>query len=58
MRTIRVDTTDDEDPIAHQDADFVLMTGTLKRILQDLTKQLGGYAPVSHQPTKPAKPGR
>lgn len=50
-----VDTTDDEDPIAHQDADFVLMTGTLKRILQDLTKQLGGYAPVSHQPTKPAK---
>jgi recombination associated protein RdgC len=45
-----VDTTDDEDPIARQDADFVLMTGTLKRILQDLSKELGAYAAVSKQP--------
>ncbi len=44
-----VDTTDDEDPIARQDADFVLMSGTLKRILQDLSKELGAYAAVSKQ---------
>jgi recombination associated protein RdgC len=44
-----VDTIDDEDPIARQDADFVLMTGTLKRILQDLSKELGVYAAVSKQ---------
>jgi recombination associated protein RdgC len=50
------DTTDEEDPIARQDADFVLMTGTLKRILQDLTSQLGGYAAVSKQPEN--KPGK
>ncbi|MDZ4728374.1 MAG: recombination-associated protein RdgC [Xanthomonadales bacterium] len=44
-----VDTTDDEDPIARQDADFILMTGSLKRILQDLSKELGAYAAVSKQ---------
>lgn len=42
-----VDQTDDEDPIARQDAAFVLFTGTLKRLLEDLAKQLGGYAAVS-----------
>lgn len=42
-----VDSTDDEDPIARQDADFVLMSGTLKRILQDLARELGGYSAVS-----------
>lgn len=52
------DTTDDanndEDPLARLDADFVLLTGTLKRILQDLTKALGAYAPVTKQNEKKA----
>ncbi len=42
-----IDRTDDEDPLARQDANFVLLTGTLKRILADLAKELGGYAAVS-----------
>ena len=45
-----VDTTDKENPVARLDADFVLMTGALKRLLQDLAKQLGGYAAVSKHP--------
>jgi len=40
------DSTDEEDPQARQDADFVLFTGTLRRILEDLRKQLGSYAAV------------
>jgi recombination associated protein RdgC len=42
-----VDTTDDEDPLARQDANFVLLTGTLKRLLADLAKELDGYAAVA-----------
>ena len=33
-----------EDPLARLDADFVLLTGTLRRLLQDLKRLLGGYA--------------
>jgi len=33
-----------EDPQAKQDADFVLLTGTVRRLLEDLKKLLGGYA--------------
>ena len=32
------------DPLARQDAEFVLITGTLRHLLGDLKKQLGGYA--------------
>jgi recombination associated protein RdgC len=39
-----VDTLDDEDPVARQDADFVLLTGTLRQIVEALKKRLGGYA--------------
>ena len=39
-----VDSTDAEDPIARQDADFVLMTGALRQLVAALRKQLGGYA--------------
>ena len=44
-----VDTTDDEDPLARQDADFVLLTGTMKRMLQGLARELGAFAPVTKQ---------
>ena len=33
-----------EDPQAKQDADFVLLTGTIRRLLEDLKQLLGGYA--------------
>jgi DNA recombination-dependent growth factor C len=39
-----VDTPDDEDPIARQDAEFVLLTGTLQRLLKDLVSELGPYS--------------
>ncbi len=39
-----IDKTDDEDPLARQDTNFVLTTGTLKRLLKDLQKELGGFA--------------
>lgn len=35
---------DHGDPLARQDAEFVLITGTLRRLLIDLKKQLGSYA--------------
>lgn len=39
------DAADDEsDPVARADAEFVLLTGTLRRLLHDLKKQLGGLA--------------
>jgi recombination associated protein RdgC len=44
-----VDTPDDEDPLARQDADFVLLTGTMKRMLQGLARELGAFAPVTKQ---------
>lgn len=37
-----VDTTDDEEPQVRLDADFVLLSGTIRRLLEDLAKQLGG----------------
>jgi recombination associated protein RdgC len=37
---------DDEEPLARLDANFVLLTGTMKRLLADLAKELKGYAPV------------
>jgi len=33
-----------KDPLARQDAEFVLITGTLRNLLGDLRKQLGGFA--------------
>jgi len=33
-----------EDPQAKQDADFVLLTGAVRRLVEDLKKLLGGYA--------------
>jgi len=33
-----------EDPMAKMDADFVLLTGAVRRLVEDLKKLLGGYA--------------
>ncbi|MGB7452806.1 MAG: recombination-associated protein RdgC [Lysobacterales bacterium] len=33
-----------EDPLAKMDADFVLLTGAVRRLVEDLKKLLGGYA--------------
>lgn len=38
------DNHQDNDPLARMDAEFVLMTGTLRLMLTDLKKLLGGYA--------------
>ena len=38
------DGEDHGDPLARQDAEFVLITGTLRNLLRDLQKQLGGFA--------------
>jgi recombination associated protein RdgC len=38
------DSDDDNDPIARLDAEFVLITGTLRMLLGDLKKLLGGFA--------------
>lgn len=40
------DVTDDEDPMARLDADFVLLTGAIRRLIEDLKKALGGYSSV------------
>jgi len=37
------ETDDDPDPVARADAEFVLITGTLRRLVADLKKNLGGY---------------
>ena len=39
-----VDNFDSEDPLARLDADFVLLTGAVRRLTEDLKKLLGGYA--------------
>ena len=39
-----VDNPDDEHPMARLDADFVLLTGAVRRLVEDLKKLLGGYA--------------
>jgi len=38
------DSDDHNDPLARLDAEFVLITGTLRRLLDDLRKLLGGFA--------------
>ncbi len=38
------DGQDDTDPLARLDAEFVLMAGTVRRLLEDLKKLLGGFA--------------
>ena len=38
------DNEDHGDPLARQDAEFALITGTLRRLLGELKKQLGGFA--------------
>lgn len=38
------DNDDHNDPLARQDAEFALITGTLRNLLGDLKKQLGGFA--------------
>lgn len=37
------ETKDEQDPLARFDAEFVLLTGTLRRLLAELKKLLGGY---------------
>jgi recombination associated protein RdgC len=37
------DSVDHQDPLARMDAEFVLITGTIRRLLGDLRKLLGGY---------------
>ncbi len=44
IRGDAIDNFDDEDPMARLDADFVLLAGTIRRLLEDLRKLLGGYA--------------
>ena len=34
----------DGEPLARLDAEFVLITGTLRKLLDDLKKSLGGFA--------------
>ena len=38
------DNDDHNDPLARQDAEFVLITGTLRLLIDDLRKLLGGFA--------------
>lgn len=38
------DSDDEQDPLARFDAEFVLLTGTLRAMLKDLRKHLGGFA--------------
>ena len=38
------DIEDHKDPLARLDAEFVLITGTLRNLLGDLKKLLGGFA--------------
>ncbi len=37
------DVPDDEDPLARQDSEFVLLTGIVRRLLEDLSRELGGH---------------
>ena len=39
-----VDNWGNEDPMAKLDADFVLLTGAVRRLIEDLKKLLGGFA--------------
>jgi len=40
----KVDDWGNEDPLAKLDADFVLLTGAVRRLVEDLKKLLGGFA--------------
>ena len=47
VKFIEGDAVDDwgsEDPLAKLDADFVLLTGAVRRLMEDLKKLLGGFA--------------
>lgn len=47
LKFIEGDAADDwgnEDPLAKLDADFVLLTGAVRRLMEDLKKLLGGFA--------------
>ncbi len=47
LKFIEGDAVDDwgsEDPLAKLDADFVLLTGAVRRLVEDLKKLLGGFA--------------
>jgi recombination associated protein RdgC len=39
-----VDNWGQEDPLAKLDADFVLLTAAVRRLIEDLKKLLGGFA--------------
>ncbi len=43
------DVSDEEDPVALLDANFVLLTGTVRKLIGDLKKLLGGYASTQDQ---------
>ena len=43
MQGDAIDTPDYEDPLARQDADFVLLSGTIQQLLGSLKTLLGGY---------------
>ncbi|HMB60681.1 MAG TPA: recombination-associated protein RdgC [Xanthomonadales bacterium] len=46
-----VDQPDTEDPLSRLDADFVLLSGTVSRLIRDLCKLLGGFTSVEQART-------
>ena len=50
MRFIGMDDSSEDhtDPLARLDAEFVMVTGTLRMLIADLKKLLGGYAVLRH----------
>jgi recombination associated protein RdgC len=46
------DLTDDGDPLARQDTDFAMLTGTVRRLMDRLKKQLGGFDDTPQNPAK------
>jgi recombination associated protein RdgC len=44
LRFLGMNDDSDDDPVARMDAEFVLITGTLRMLLGDLKKLLGGFA--------------
>ena len=43
------DVTDEEDPLARQDSEFVLLTGIMRRLITDFEKLLDGFASAATQ---------
>jgi len=37
------DNDEQNDPLARMDAEFILVSGTIRKLLHDLKKALGGY---------------